>query len=67
SPRQPAGTSRTANVWMAPGAKPTRDGKERKSFVRAEAESLFKKPSAQAEARRSVVRHADAEGEWIRS
>ncbi len=66
-PRQPAGTSRTANVWMAPGAKPTRDGKERKSSARAEAESLFKKPSAQDEARRSVVRHADDEGEWIRS
>ncbi|MFK0209013.1 pseudouridine synthase [Agrobacterium sp. NPDC090283] len=66
-PRQPAGTSRTANVWMAPGAKPTRDGKERKSSARAEAESLFKKPSAQDEARRNVVRHADAEGEWIRS
>ncbi|MFK3777986.1 pseudouridine synthase [Agrobacterium sp. NPDC089420] len=66
-PRPPAGTSRTANVWMAPGAKPTRDGKERKSSARAEAESLFKKPSAQDEARRNVVRHADAEGEWIRS
>ena len=67
SPRQPAGTNRTANVWMAPGAKPTRDGKERKSSARAEAENLFKKPSAQEEARRSVVRHADEEGEWIRS
>ncbi|MCZ7925923.1 pseudouridine synthase [Agrobacterium pusense] len=66
-PRQPAGTSRTANVWMAPGAKPTRDGKERKSSARAEAESLFKKPSAQDEARRSLVRHADEDGEWIRS
>ncbi|MDH7799986.1 MULTISPECIES: pseudouridine synthase [unclassified Rhizobium] len=65
--RPPIGTSRTANVWMAPGAKPTRDGKERKSSARAEAESLFKKPSAQAEARRNVVRHADSEGEWIRS
>ncbi|KAA3508385.1 pseudouridine synthase [Rhizobium rhizogenes] len=65
--RPPAGTSRTANVWMAPGAKPTRDGKERKFSARAEAESLFKKPSAQAEARRNVVRHADSEGEWIRS
>ncbi|CUX32219.1 MULTISPECIES: pseudouridine synthase [Rhizobium/Agrobacterium group] len=67
SPRQPVGTNRTANVWMAPGAKPTRDGKERKSSARAEAENLFKKPSAQEEARRSVVRHADEEGEWIRS
>ncbi|NWJ24965.1 pseudouridine synthase [Rhizobium sp. RM] len=66
SNRPPSGSSRTANVWMAPGAKPTRDGKARKS-VRAEAESLFKKPSAQAEARRNVVRHADDEGEWIRS
>ncbi|MCZ7907886.1 pseudouridine synthase [Agrobacterium leguminum] len=66
-PRQAAGTSRTANVWMAPGARPTRDGKERKSSARAEAENLFKKPSAQDEARRNVVRHADAEGEWIRS
>ncbi len=67
SARPPAGTSRTANVWMAPGAKPTRDGKERKSSARAEAESVFKKPSAQDEARRSVVRHADDQGEWIRS
>lgn len=67
APARPCGTSRTANVWMAPGAKPTRDGKERKSSARAEAESLFKKPSAQDEARRNVVRHADAEGEWIRS
>ena len=66
-PRQAAGTSRTANVWMAPGARPTRDGKERKSSARAEAENLFKKPSAQDEARRNVVRHSDAEGEWIRS
>lgn len=66
-PRQAAGTSRTANVWMAPGARPTRDGKERKSSARAEAENLFKKPSAQDEARRNVVRHTDAEGEWIRS
>jgi 23S rRNA pseudouridine2605 synthase len=67
-PSRPAlGSSRTANVWMAPGAKPTRDGKARKTSARAEAESLFKQPSAQEEARRSVVRHADAEGEWIRS
>lgn len=64
--RPPSGTSRTANVWMAPGAKPTRDGKARKSF-RDEAEAVFKKPSAEAEARRAIVRHADSEGEWIRA
>ncbi|WP_296079852.1 pseudouridine synthase [uncultured Agrobacterium sp.] len=65
--RPPLGSNRTANVWMAPGAKPTRDGKARKLSARAEAESIFKQPSAQAEARRAVVRHADDEGEWIRS
>lgn len=65
--RPPLGSNRTANVWMAPGAKPTRDGKARKLSARAEAESVFKQPSAQAEARRAVVRHADDEGEWIRS
>ncbi|PVE54207.1 pseudouridine synthase [Rhizobium rhizogenes] len=65
--RPPLGSNRTANVWMAPGAKPTRDGKARKLSARAEAESAFKQPSAQAEARRAVVRHADDEGEWIRS
>lgn len=63
--RPPMGSNRTANVWMAPGAKPTRDGKERKS-IRAEAESVFK-PSAEADARRAIVRHRDDEGEWIRA
>ncbi|WHA40720.1 pseudouridine synthase [Agrobacterium larrymoorei] len=65
--RPPLGSNRTANVWMAPGAKPTRDGKARKLSARAEAESLFKKPSAQAEARRAIVKHNDDEGSWIRS
>ncbi|KQO78873.1 pseudouridine synthase [Rhizobium sp. Leaf262] len=65
-PKRPQmGSNRTANVWMAPGAKPTRDGKERKS-VRAEAESVFK-PSAEADARRAIVRHRDVDGEWIRA
>lgn len=64
--RPPMGSNRTANVWMAPGARPTRDGKERKS-VRAEAESVFKKPSAEADARRAIVRHRDSDGEWIRA
>lgn len=66
-PKRPAmGSNRTANVWMAPGARPTRDGKERKS-VRAEAETVFKKPSAEADARRAIVRHRDQDGEWIRA
>ncbi|GAK70129.1 putative pseudouridine synthase [Agrobacterium rubi TR3 = NBRC 13261] len=65
-PKRPQmGSNRTANVWMAPGARPTRDGKERKS-VRAEAESVFK-PSAEADARRAIVRHRDVDGEWIRA
>ena len=64
--RPPMGSNRTANVWMAPGAKPTRDGKERKSF-RAEAEAVFAKPSAEADSRRAIVRHRDSEGEWIRA
>ncbi|NTF06554.1 pseudouridine synthase [Agrobacterium rubi] len=65
-PKRPQmGSNRTANVWMAPGARPTRDGKERKS-VRAEAESVFK-PSAEADARRAIVRHRDGDGEWIRA
>ncbi len=63
--RPPMGSNRTANVWMAPGARPTRDGKERKS-VRTEAESVFK-PSAEADARRAIVRHRDGDGEWIRA
>ncbi|NTE85498.1 pseudouridine synthase [Agrobacterium rubi] len=65
-PKRPQmGSNRTANVWMAPGARPTRDGKERKS-VRAEAESVFK-PSAEADARRAIVKHRDGDGEWIRA
>ncbi|NTJ41460.1 pseudouridine synthase [Agrobacterium larrymoorei] len=64
--RPPMGSNRTANVWMAPGAKPTRDGKERRSF-RAEAEAVFKKPSAEADARRAIVKHRDSDGEWIRA
>ncbi|SCX04795.1 Ribosomal large subunit pseudouridine synthase B [Agrobacterium sp. DSM 25558] len=63
--RPPMGSNRTANVWMAPGARPTRDGKERKSY-RDEAESVFK-PSAEADARRAIVRHKDVDGEWIRA
>ncbi|AYC99793.1 pseudouridine synthase [Neorhizobium sp. NCHU2750] len=65
--RPPMGTSRTANVWMAPGAKPTADGKERKSSARAKAEELFKKPSAESERRASINRASDEDGDWIRA
>ena len=64
--RPPMGSNRTANVWMAPGAKPTRDGKERKSY-REEADTAFKRPSAEEESRRGIVKHKDSEGDWIRA
>ncbi|MET3584299.1 23S rRNA pseudouridine2605 synthase [Pseudorhizobium tarimense] len=64
--RPPMGTSRTANVWMAPGARPTADGQARKSFARAEAERLFDKPKPQSE-RRVVVNRAEDDSDWIRA
>ena len=64
--RLPMGTSRTANVWMAPGARPTTDSKAKKSSARAEAERLFDKPSPQSE-RRVVVKRADEDSDWIRA
>ncbi|MDE1159606.1 MAG: pseudouridine synthase [Neorhizobium sp.] len=64
--RPPMGTSRTANVWMAPGARPTADGKERKTSARAEAEQLFKKP-VESDRRVVVNRAVDEEGDWIRA
>nr|CAD6423266.1 pseudouridine synthase [Rhizobium sp. Q54] len=64
--RPPMGTSRTANVWMAPGARPTTDSKAKKSSARAEAERLFDKPSPQSE-RRVVVKRADEDSDWIRA
>ncbi len=64
--RPPMGTSRTANVWMAPGARPTADGKERKSSARAEAEQLFKKP-VESDRRVVVNRTSDEDGDWIRA
>jgi 23S rRNA pseudouridine2605 synthase len=65
--RPPMGTSRTANVWMAPGARPTADGKERTSSARAKAEELFKKPSAENERRAAITRATDEDGDWIRA
>jgi 23S rRNA pseudouridine2605 synthase len=65
--RPPMGTSRTANVWMAPGARPTADGKERKSSARAEAEQLFKKQPVESDRRVVVNRTSDDDGEWIRA
>lgn len=62
--RAPMGTSRTANVWMAPGARPTRDGGG-KTSARAEAERLFNKP---AEApRRANVNRVAGDSDWIRA
>ena len=64
--RPPMGTSRTTNVWMAPGARPTADGKAQKTSARAEAERLFDKPKPQSE-RRVVVNRAEDDSDWIRA
>ncbi|WP_105381608.1 pseudouridine synthase [Neorhizobium alkalisoli] len=64
--RPPMGTSRTANVWMAPGARPTADGKVKKTSARAEAEQLFKKPAPEND-RRVVVKRAEEDSDWIRA
>ena len=64
--RPPMGTSRTANVWMAPGARPTTDAKGKRSSARAEAEKLFDKPKA-PEDRRVVVNRAAEDSDWIRA
>jgi 23S rRNA pseudouridine2605 synthase len=64
--RPPMGTSRTANVWMAPGARPTTDDRGRKTSARAQAEELFKKPSPQND-RPVVVNRAAEDNDWIRA
>ncbi len=64
--RPPMGTSRTANVWMAPGARPTTESKTRKFSARAEAEQLFKKPSPQND-RPVIVNRAEEDSDWIRA
>ncbi|TDX88781.1 23S rRNA pseudouridine2605 synthase [Neorhizobium sp. R1-B] len=64
--RPPMGTSRTANVWMAPGARPTADGKGTRTSARAEAEQLFKKPAPEND-RRVVVKRAEEDSDWIRA
>ncbi|MBP2560152.1 23S rRNA pseudouridine2605 synthase [Neorhizobium galegae] len=64
--RPPMGTSRTANVWMAPGARPTTENKTRKSSARAEAEQLFKKPVPQND-RPVIVNRAQEDSDWIRA
>ncbi|MDR6815646.1 23S rRNA pseudouridine2605 synthase [Neorhizobium sp. 2083] len=64
--RPPLGTSRTANVWMAPGARPTTESKTRKSSARAEAEQLFKKPAPQND-RPVLVNRAEEDSDWIRA
>jgi 23S rRNA pseudouridine2605 synthase len=63
--RPPMGTSRTANVWMAPGARPTADGKGNPS-ARAEAERLFSKGTDDASLRVQVNR-VQGDSDWIRA
>ncbi len=65
--KRPAlGTSRTANVWMAPGARPTTDERGRKISARSEAEQLFKKPAPQND-RPIVVKRVEGDSDWIRA
>ncbi|MFK4767605.1 pseudouridine synthase [Rhizobium sp. ZW T2_16] len=63
--RPPMGTSRTANVWMAPGARPTTDDSGRKVTARAQAEQLFKKPAPENDLRVKINRVKD-DSDWIR-
>jgi 23S rRNA pseudouridine2605 synthase len=64
--RPPMGTSRTANVWMAPGARPTTEINPRKSSARAEAERLFEKPKPVND-RPVIVKRAEDDADWIRA
>lgn len=64
--RPPMGTSRTANVWMAPGARPTTDAKGKRTSARAEAEKLFDKPKLPSD-RRVLVNRAEEDSDWIRA
>jgi 23S rRNA pseudouridine2605 synthase len=64
--RPPMGTSRTANVWMAPGARPTTDAQGKRTSARAEAEQLFKKPAPEND-RRVVVNRVAGDSDWIRA
>src|SRR5690606_5398522 len=64
--RPPMGTSRTANVWMAPGARPTTENKARKSSARADAERLVDKPKPQND-RPVIVKRAGDASDWIRA
>lgn len=64
--RPPMGTSRTTNVWMAPGARPTTEAKAKRFSARADAERLFDKPKPQND-RPVVVNRADDDSDWIRA
>tara|TARA_R110002020_G_scaffold25957_3_gene84038 strand:+ start:2451 stop:4706 length:2256 start_codon:yes stop_codon:yes gene_type:complete len=63
--RPPLGTTRTANVWMAPGARPTTDAKGKRTSARADAERLFEKPKPQND-RPIVVNRVAEDRDWIR-
>ncbi|MCO5733189.1 pseudouridine synthase [Rhizobium sp. SSA_523] len=65
--RLPLGTSRTANVWMAPGARPTADGGTKKS-ARAEAERLFNKGGEPERRTSSIpINRVEGDSDWIRA
>ncbi|HEV7435602.1 MAG TPA: pseudouridine synthase [Pseudorhizobium sp.] len=63
--RSPMGTTRTANVWMAPGARPTTDVKEKRTSARADAERLFEKPKPHND-RQVVINRVAEDRDWIR-
>src|SRR3546814_14105218 len=60
------GTSRTANVGMAPGARPKTEAKAKRFSARADAERLFDKHKPQND-RPVVVNRADDDSDWIRA
>ncbi len=62
--RAPMGTSRTANVWMAPGARPTRDGGGKTSHGRKP--SVCSTSLQRHRAVRNVNRVA-GDSDWIRA
>ncbi|WP_165215158.1 pseudouridine synthase [Affinirhizobium pseudoryzae] len=65
--RLPMGTSRTTNVWMAPGARPTADAGTKKS-ARAEAERLFhKEPEPQRRTSSVPINRVEGDSDWIRA
>ncbi|MBP1850451.1 pseudouridine synthase [Rhizobium halophytocola] len=66
--RKPFGTSRTANVWMAPGARPMGEKKAAKVAARPNRPERDERPAVRPnELRVTVARARDEDGEWIRA